>query len=66
MSQDLSRSIEDAVKLIKETMGSLEKQQKEFEDTAGCLSEIIQSLHERLERIEKWILKNEKSHEVTL
>lgn len=66
MSEDLSKSIKSAGKLIKETMISLGKQQKEFQDVAACLTEIIQGIHERLERIETWILKKEKNPEVTL
>lgn len=40
---------------------SLAVAQKEFEQGAECCVQVIQGMHERLERIEKWIENQQDS-----
>ena len=38
----------------------LEKSRSEFDIACTCMTQALQSLHERMDRIEKWIWENTK------
>lgn len=57
MSTDLEKRL-DAV------CESLDIQRNEFDQAAKCLIEAIQVMHERVERVEQWMLEKNKLRSV--
>lgn len=53
MSDDLDERVKDVV-------DALHKARTEFNDASQCCVDTMQDLHERLERLEKWIENEER------